>query len=104
MTQQNENIEFKSIEAYLEHWDDFFEEWKKGESYQKKLLENDKIWSKHKGTEWVTDEGEKRSTKLEPDAFPQPYLGDIKDHSVITLNLNPSRSKSMAMKILRNPT
>ena len=103
MTQQNENIEFKSIEAYLEHWDDFFEEWKKGESYQKKLLENDKIWSKHKGTEWVTDEGEKRSTKLEPDAFPQPYLGDIKDHSVITLNLNPSRSKKYGYENFKEP-
>ena len=103
MKPYNENIEFKSIKEYLDHWDDFFEEWKKGESHQKKLLENDKIWSKHKGTEWETDEGEKRSTKLEPDAFPQPYLGDIKDHSVITLNLNPSRSKKYGYENFKEP-
>ena len=45
MDQQNENIEFKSIHEYLDHWDEFFEEWSKGESHQKNLLENDKIWS-----------------------------------------------------------
>ena len=26
MAQQNENIEFKSIQEYLDHWDKFFEE------------------------------------------------------------------------------
>ena len=103
MVQQNENIEFKSIQEYLDHWDKFFEEWSKGESHQKKLLENDKIWSKHKGTEWETKEGKKRSTKLEPDAFPQPYLGNIDDHSVITLNLNPSRSKKYGYENFKEP-
>ena len=93
MKPYDENIEFKSIQEYLDHWDEFFEEWSKSESHQKNLLENDKIWSKHKGTEWETEKGKKRSTKLEPDAFPQPYLGNIEHHSVITLNLNPSRSK-----------
>ena len=103
MDQQNENIEFKSIQEYLDHWDKFFEEWSKGESHQKKLLENDKIWSKHKGTEWETKKGEKKSTKLEPDAFPQPYLGNIDDHSVITLNLNPSRSKKYGYENFKEP-
>jgi hypothetical protein len=101
--QQNENIEFKSTREYLHHWDEFFEEWSKGESHQKKLLENDKIWSKHKGTEWETQEEEKKSTKLEPDAFPQPYLGNIDDHSVITLNLNPSRSKKYGYENFKEP-
>ena len=27
----------KQIIKYLEHWDKFFEEWKKGESHQKKI-------------------------------------------------------------------
>ena len=93
MDQQNENIEFKSTREYLNHWDEFFEEWSKGESHQKKLLDNDKIWCNHKGTEWETEKGVTKSTKLEPNVFPQPYLGDIRNHSVITLNLNPSRSK-----------
>jgi hypothetical protein len=93
MDQQNENIEFKSTREYLKHWDIFFEEWNKGESHQKKLLDNDKIWCNHKGTEWVNNKGEKCSNELEPVVFPQPYLGNIKNYSVITLNLNPSRSK-----------
>lgn len=85
MAQQNENTEFKEfLEKYKDHWNKFFKEWNKGESHQKKLLENDKIWKNRKGT------GEK---KLEYDVFPQPYLGNIENHSVITLNLNPSRSK-----------
>jgi len=103
MDQQNENIEFKSTREYLVHWDKFFEEWSKGESHQKKLLKNDKIWSKHKGTEWETEKGEEKSTKLEPDAFPQPYLGNIDDHSVITLNLNPSRSKKYGYENFKEP-
>ena len=84
---------FKNTDDYLEHWDKFFEEWNKGESYQIKLLDNDKIWCNHKGIKWETEEGETKSTKLEPNVFPQPYLGDIRNNSVITLNLNPSRSK-----------
>jgi len=79
--QQNENIEFKSIDDYLEHWDDFFEKWEKD---SKATFEEDVIWKNREGT------GEK---KLEYDVFPQPYLGNYKNHSVITLNLNPSRSK-----------
>ena len=84
MDQQNENIEFKSTREYLEHWNEFFEDWNKGKSHQKNLLENDEIWKNRKGT---------GKTELEFDVFPQPYLGNIKNHSVITLNLNPSRSK-----------
>ena len=103
MKPYDENIEFKSIQEYLDHWDEFFEEWSKGESHQKNLLENDKIWSKHKGTEWETKKGKKRSTKLEPDAFPQPYLGNIEHHSVITLNLNPSRSKKYGYENFNEP-
>ena len=85
----------KQIIKYLEHWDKFFKEWKKGESHQKKLLENDKIWNdnKRKGKVWRTKEGVEESTELEYDVLPQPYLGNIENHSVITLNLNPSRSK-----------
>ena len=64
MAQQNENTEFKEfLEKYKEHWDKFFEEWSKGESHQKKLLKNDKIWSKHKGTEWETEKGEENRKK-----------------------------------------
>ena len=82
MAQQNENTEFKEfLEKYKEHWDKFFEEWKKD---PKATFEEDVIWKNREGT------GEK---KLEYDVFPQPYLGNIRDHSVITLNLNPSRSR-----------
>jgi len=85
----------KKIIDYLEHWRKFFEEWKKGESHQKKLLENDKIWNddKRKGKVWKTKKGIEKSTELEYNVLPQPYLGNIENHSVITLNLNPSRSK-----------
>ena len=95
MKPYNENIEFKNIDDYLKHWDKFFEEWSKGESHQKKLLKNDKIWSdeNRKGKVWKTEDGKEKSTLLEYDVLPQPYLGNIENHSVITLNLNPSRSK-----------
>ena len=96
MAQQNENTEFKEfLEKYKEHWDKFFEEWSKGESHQKKLLKNDKIWSdeNRKGKVWKTEDGKEKSTLLEYDVLPQPYLGNIENHSVITLNLNPSRSR-----------
>jgi len=95
MKPYNENIEFKNIDDYLEHWDKFFEEWSKGESHQKKLLKNDKIWSdeNRKGKVWKTEDGKEKSTLLEYDVLPQPYLGNIENHSVITLNLNPSRSR-----------
>ena len=82
---------FKNIDDYLEHWDNFFEEWKKD---KKGTFNKDVIWKNRKG---------KGETELEYDVLPQPYLGNIQNHSVITLNLNPSRSKKiMAMKILRN--
>ena len=90
MKPHNENMKFENIDEYLNHWNQFFKDWKKN---PEATFDNDKIWSKHKGKEWETGKGEKRSTKLEPDVLPQPYLGDIHDHSVITLNLNPSRSK-----------
>ncbi|MBL6868502.1 MAG: hypothetical protein ISQ99_00410 [Flavobacteriales bacterium] len=71
----------KQIIKYLEHWDKFFEKWEKD---PKATFEEDVIWKNREGT------GEK---KLEYDVFPQPYLGNYENHSVITLNLNPSRSK-----------
>ena len=86
MAQPNENIELKSIEAYLKHWDNFFEKWEKD---SKATFDEDVIWKNRKG---------KGETELECDVFPQPYLGNIHDHSVITLNLNPSRSKKGVKK------
>ena len=47
MDQQNENIEFKNIQEYLDYWNKFFVDWnndKEGEN----MFKNDKIWSKHK--------------------------------------------------------
>ena len=46
----------------------------------------------------------KGNDELEYDVFPQPYLGDVKNHSVITLNLNPSRSKKNKENILFEET
>ena len=59
------------------------------------MLKNDKIWSdeNRKGKVWKTEDGKEKSTLLEYDVLPQPYLGNIENHSVITLNLNPSRSR-----------
>lgn len=81
MKPYNENIEFKSIQEYLDHWNKFFKKWEKA---PKATFEEDVIWKNREGT------GEK---KLEYDVLPQPYLGNIENHTVITLNLNPSRSK-----------
>ena len=75
------NHNFKNIKDYLVFWDIFFEEWKKD---KKGTFNKDVIWKNRKG---------KGKTELEYDVLPQPYLGNIRDHSVITLNLNPSRSK-----------
>ena len=72
---------FKNTDDYLEHWDNFFKEWKKD---KKGTFDKDIVWKNRKG---------KGETELEYDVLPQPYLGNIHDHSVITLNLNPSRSK-----------
>ena len=91
---------FENIIEYLVHWDKFFEKWEKD---SEATFEEDVIWSKHKGKEWETERGKKRSTKLEPDVFPQPYLGNIDDHSVITLNLNPSRSKKIGYENFKEP-
>ena len=75
------NQNFKDIKAYKIFWNDFFEEWKKD---KKGTFEKDPIWSSEnrRGT------GDK---KLDYQVLPQPYLGDVEEHSVITLNLNPSR-------------
>tara|TARA_B100000683_G_C12493540_1_gene555411 strand:+ start:2228 stop:3127 length:900 start_codon:yes stop_codon:yes gene_type:complete len=75
------NHNFKDIEAYLVFWNDFFEEWVKD---KKGTFEDFPIWS-NKNRQGKGD------TKLDYEVLPQPYLGDIKKHSVITLNLNPSR-------------
>ena len=71
---------FKNIDQYLNHWDNFFVQWNND---KEKIFKNN-IWINYQG---------RGNNKLEFDVFPQPYLGDVKNHSVITLNLNPSRSK-----------
>jgi len=73
----------ENISSFETHWNKFFKDW---EEDNKGVFEKDEIWS-----------GERKGSgknKLEFDVFPQPYLGDFKNHSVITLNLNPSRSKN----------
>ena len=71
----------ENTEKYLDYWNKFFEDWNND---KKRTFDKDLIWKNRKGT---------GKTELEFDVFPQPYLGNIKNHSVITLNLNPSRSK-----------
>ena len=71
---------FNNIKDYLNNWDKFFVEW----NNDKEGTFKKNIWSSYRG---------KGNDELEYDVFPQPYLGDVKNHSVITLNLNPSRSK-----------
>ena len=71
---------FNNIKDYLNHWDKFFVEW----NNDKEGTFKKNIWSSYRG---------KGNDELEYDVFPQPYLGDVKNHSAITLNLNPSRSK-----------
>ena len=71
------NHNSKNIKDYLVFWDIFFEEWKKD---KKGTFNKDVVWKNRKG---------KGKTELEYDVLPQPYLGNIRDHSVITLNLNP---------------
>ena len=91
MKPYNENIELKEfLVKYKENWNEFFKKWEKD---PKATFEEDVIWSKRPGKVWKTKEGKEKSTELEYDVFPQPYLGNYKNHSVITLNLNPSRSK-----------
>lgn len=91
---------FKNIDDYLDHWNKFFVEWN---SDSEGTFDKDVIWSKREGKEWSTNKGIKKSTKLEPDVFPQPYLGDIKNHSVISLNLNPSRSNKYGAANFNEP-
>lgn len=78
----------ENVEVYLTKWNTFFEEWKKNPEV---TFNEDKVWSKHKGK--VKTDANKKETKLDYGLLPQPYLGDIKNHSVITLNLNPCRTK-----------
>ena len=82
---------FKNIEDYLDYWDLFFEEWNKDKIG---TFNKDVIWKNRKGI------GE---TELEYDVFPQPYLGNYENHSVITLNLNPSRSKKNGYENFKEP-
>jgi hypothetical protein len=100
MAQPNENIEFKSIQDCLDYWDKFFKKWKKS---PETTFDEDVIWRKHEGEAWVNNKGKKCSNELEPDVFPQPYLGNIKNYSVITLNLNPSRSKKYGYENFKEP-
>ena len=85
------NHNFKDIEAYLDYWDNFFEKWEKS---PEATFEEDVIWKNREG---------KGETKLEYDVFPQPYLGNYENHSVITLNLNPSRSKKYGNENFKEP-
>lgn len=78
----------ENAEVYLKRWNAFFEEWKKN---PEATFKADKIWSQHKGK--VKSDTKKKETKLKYDLLPQPYLGNIINHSVITLNLNPCRTK-----------
>lgn len=65
------------LNYYLEYWDCFINYWLRS---NKGAFDND-IWSKeHNG---------KGKFKLEYNYLPQPYLGDPKNCSIITLNLNP---------------
>jgi hypothetical protein len=98
MMEKTEN--FINIESYLNYWNNFFVYWNND---KEGTFDNNVIWSKRKGKEWTTKKGIKKSTKLEPDVFPQPYLGDIHNHSVITLNLNPSRSKKYGDENFKEP-
>jgi hypothetical protein len=77
-----------NVELYLTKWNSFFEEWKKN---PEETFKEDKVWSKHKGK--IGSGSKKNGSKLEYDLLPQPYLGNITNHSVITLNLNPCRTK-----------
>ncbi len=96
MKPYNENIELKEfLVKYKENWNEFFKKWEKD---PKATFEEDVIWSKRPGKVWKTKEGKEKSTELEYDVFPQPYLGNYQNHSVITLNLNPSRSKKGVKK------
>ena len=65
---------FNNIKDYLDHWDKFFEKWKKN---PEATFDEDVVWNNRKGT------GEK---KLEYDVFPQPYLGNYENHSVALQN------------------
>ena len=47
MKPYNENIEFKSIQEYLDHWDKFFKKWEKA---PKATFEEDVIWKNREGT------------------------------------------------------
>lgn len=78
----------ENVEVYLTKWNTFFDEWKKNPEITFKA---DKVWSQHMGK--VKSDAKKKETKLEYDLLPQPYLGNIINHSVITLNLNPCRTK-----------
>ena len=85
---------FKNIDDYLDHWNKFFVEWN---SDSEGTFDKDVIWSKREGKEWSTNKGIKKSTKLEPDVFPQPYLGDIKNNQQVDLNyLFPKQTEVFA--------
>jgi hypothetical protein len=77
----------ENVEVYLKKWNSFFEEWKRNPI---ETFEADKVWSRHKGK--IGLGSKKNSTKLDYGLLPQPYLGNITNHSVITLNLNPCRT------------
>jgi|TARA_B110000908_G_C10109127_1_gene382174 hypothetical protein len=78
----------ENTKNYLTHWDKFFEDWKKN---PKATFDKDEIWRSHKGK--IYSDPKTPDTKLDCNLLPQPYLGDINNHSVITLNLNPCRTE-----------
>lgn len=71
------------IDNYKTKWNSFFEDWYNS---PQNAFDNN-IWSKsHKG---------KGKTELDPFSLPQPYLGNPKNCSVITLNLNPGPTSDL---------
>lgn len=83
-------MKFKNVDDYLNYWNQFFESWKEDKAG---TFQEDEVWCDHPG---------KGDKKLNYDLLPQPYLGDIKNHSVITLNLNPCRTKEKAEEFKEN--
>ena len=73
------------IEKYLNNWNSFFENWTIS---PKETFEKD-IWS--------TEHCGKGKTELDPFSLPQPYLGNPKSSSVITLNLNPGPTSTLRL-------
>ncbi len=75
----------EKIDEYLEYWNSFFRVWKVS---PKEIFEKN-IWS--------TEHCGKGKTELDPFSLPQPFLGNPKNCSVITLNLNPGPTSTLRL-------